>query len=276
MSAPTGPIDPTEPIGPAPVVTPVPPAGPRGGTLRPALVALGLLTCLLCGLYLALRRTAEWAARHPAPGALAGLLALALGWALVRAMPRPRALWRAARAGMARADAEAAAAPPAPAGCPPPAPTTTAPADEGGPARLLSADHLLALDADGFEETVAELCTRDGCRDVQVVGGAGDLGADVLATAPDGRRLVLQCKRYAPPHKVGSQDLQRFGGTCWTIHGADAAFLVTTSEFTEPALDYAAESGIRCVDRSELTVWIRGGLPAPWERPAAPPDGPLP
>ncbi|CAM5535446.1 hypothetical protein SMICM304S_02837 [Streptomyces microflavus] len=38
----------------------------------------------------------------------------------------------------------------------------------------------------------------DGCADAEVVGGAGDLGADVLATTPDGRRLVVQRKRYGP------------------------------------------------------------------------------
>ncbi|MFF3568627.1 restriction endonuclease [Nocardia jiangxiensis] len=38
-----------------------------------------------------------------------------------------------------------------------------------------------------FEYALAALCRRDGCSDVQVVGRAGDLGADVLARSPDGR-----------------------------------------------------------------------------------------
>lgn len=38
-----------------------------------------------------------------------------------------------------------------------------------------------------FEHAIAYLCQRDGCTDVVVSGGAGDLGADVTATAPDGR-----------------------------------------------------------------------------------------
>ncbi|WP_328718376.1 restriction endonuclease [Streptomyces sp. NBC_00247] len=125
-----------------------------------------------------------------------------------------------------------------------------------------------ALDPYAFEEAVAELCRRDGCRDAEVVGGAGDLGADVLATAPDGRRLVVQCKRYGPANKVGSQDLQRFGGTCYAVHGAEVAVVVSTGEFTTPAAEYAAACGIVCVDAEALAGWSEGTLPPPWELPA--------
>lgn len=121
-----------------------------------------------------------------------------------------------------------------------------------------------ALDADAFERAVAGLCERDGCRDVRVVGGAGDLGADVLATAPDGRRLVIQCKRYGPAHKVGSQDVQRFGGTCYAVHDAEVAAVVTTGDFTRPAAEYAGQCAILCFDREALLAWSAGTGPAPW------------
>ncbi|MES4891743.1 restriction endonuclease [Streptomyces sp. NPDC096012] len=121
------------------------------------------------------------------------------------------------------------------------------------------------LDPDGFEQAVADLCVRDHCQDVEVVGGAGDLGADVTAVTPDGRRVVIQCKRYAEDNKVGSQDMQRFGGTCFTVHGADVAVLVTTSDFTAPALDYAGRSGILCVNGEELQAWCDGTGPSPWD-----------
>ncbi|MEV6654340.1 restriction endonuclease [Streptomyces sp. NPDC051219] len=122
-----------------------------------------------------------------------------------------------------------------------------------------------AMDAFTFEQAIAELCVRDGCEDVQVVGGAGDLGADVMATAPDGRRIVIQCKCYGPANKVGSQDLQRFGGTCFAVHGAHVAAVVTTSEYTEPAADYAAQCGILCIDQQALDAWTDGTGRPPWE-----------
>ncbi|MFJ4467106.1 restriction endonuclease [Streptomyces sp. NPDC089424] len=121
-----------------------------------------------------------------------------------------------------------------------------------------------ALDADEFERAIAGLCERDGCFPVEVVGGAGDLGADVLAVAPDGRRVVVQCKRYCDSNRCGSQDLQRFGGTCYTVHEADVAVVVTTSDFTAPAVEYAEQCGIVCVDGAALRAWSDGTGPAPW------------
>ncbi|MEU8968136.1 restriction endonuclease [Streptomyces monashensis] len=121
-----------------------------------------------------------------------------------------------------------------------------------------------AMDPRQFEHAIAFLCQRDGCHGVQVVGGAGDLGADVIATAPDGRRIVIQCKRYGPTTKVGSPDMQRFGGTCYTVHGAHVAAVVTTSVFTKPAADYGIRQGIRLVDNGALAEWATRTGPAPW------------
>ncbi|MGW7332986.1 restriction endonuclease [Streptomyces sp. NPDC054840] len=146
---------------------------------------------------------------------------------------------------------------------------------EVGPGAL---DHA-AVDADGFEHTIAALCARDGCLQVEVVGGAGDLGADVIAVTADGLRVVVQCKHYGEGNRVGSQDLQRFGGTCFAIHEADVAVVVTTSSFTVPAEEYAAACGIVCVDVDDLAAWTESRTPPPWEsaatelwRPQAPAD----
>lgn len=163
---------------------------------------------------------------------------------------------------------------PAPALATPPAPPA-ARADGHGPGRApgQEAAHTAgqergfdfdALSPLEFEEAIAALCARDGCSQVQVVGGAGDLGADVIAVCPEGRRLVIQCKRYGDDNKVGSQDLQRFGGTCFTVHEADVPLVVTTSDFTEPAEGYAAQCGIVCVAREALLAWSDGRAPAPW------------
>ncbi|MGE9694550.1 MULTISPECIES: restriction endonuclease [unclassified Streptomyces] len=223
---------------------------------RGTLLALGLATALVGAVGLLFLRLARWAGTHPGPAALLTVLSLPLLYALVRGMPRARELRRAARAGMAEADAESVAAEPTVV-LPPSGP-------QGDDLTLPLPETTLDLTPDAFEEAVADLCRRDGCRDVEVVGGAGDLGADVLATAPDGRRVVIQCKRYAPTHKCGSQDLQRFGGTCWTVHGAQLAVMVTTSTFTDPAKEYAEICGIHLIDGAALDAWTNGTGPAPW------------
>ncbi|MFF4692213.1 restriction endonuclease [Streptomyces sp. NPDC001307] len=123
------------------------------------------------------------------------------------------------------------------------------------------------MDPREFEHAIAYLCQRDGCTNVEVVGGAGDLGADVIATAPTGHRIVIQCKRYGPSHKVSSPDLQRFGGTCYTVHQAHIAAVVTTSTFTKQAAGYATAHRIRLYDADSLAGWASRTGPAPWHEP---------
>ncbi|WP_370468458.1 restriction endonuclease [Streptacidiphilus sp. P02-A3a] len=116
-----------------------------------------------------------------------------------------------------------------------------------------------------FEHALADLCRRDGCTQVTVVGGAGDLGADVLATTPDGRRMVIQAKRYALTNKVGSPEVQKVGGTYAVVHRAQLAAVVTTSGYTRAAVDYAARAGIRLYGQWELAGWAARTGPAPWQ-----------
>ncbi|CAM5280686.1 restriction endonuclease [Streptomyces sp. SID1034] len=220
-------------------------------SLRSTALSFGLVALTIWGVAVTFK-SAVRPHSHPV-GTVLALLALMF---LVAAAVRSKWLRRAAR----RATLEVAVAGPASLSAPAPA-DPVLPPTVGAPDAVESA----GIDPLAFEDAVSELCRRDGCTDVQVVGGAGDLGADVVATAPDGRRLVIQCKCYAAGHKVGSQDLQRFGGTCYAVHDAELAVVVTTSEYTEPALDYAAQCAILCFDGELLRAWNAGTGPAPWE-----------
>lgn len=126
-----------------------------------------------------------------------------------------------------------------------------------------------------FEHQTAALCRRDGCTDVTVVGGAGDLAADVLATLPGRhwwqvwlprrRRILIQCKRYQPGNLVGSEHVQRVNGTYRDIHRCDIAAIVTTSGYTRDATNLARRVNIKLYGGPELEAWARGGRP-PWSR----------
>lgn len=122
----------------------------------------------------------------------------------------------------------------------------------------------LSMNARQFEEALAFLCHRDGCIRSRVTGGAGDLGADVIATTPSGHRLVIQAKRYKPGNQVTSPDLQKFGGTCYAVHRADIAAIVTTSGYTRQAREYAARMNIMLFDQQALAGWASGTGPPPW------------
>ncbi|MFF7251148.1 restriction endonuclease [Embleya sp. NPDC008237] len=128
----------------------------------------------------------------------------------------------------------------------------------GSRARAVSFAAVDAMTGARFEEHVAELCRRDACLDVEVSGGAGDLGADVVARLPDGRSLVIQCKRLGRTRAVGSPDMQRFVGTARPVHDADVAVLVTNSRFTAPARRLARAQDIVTIDRRALGRWMSG------------------
>ncbi|GAA2031126.1 hypothetical protein GCM10009839_33750 [Catenulispora yoronensis] len=122
--------------------------------------------------------------------------------------------------------------------------------------------NLAAIDAMSggeFERFIAGLCHRDGFVVQQHNGGAGDLGADVVADAPDGRRIVIQCKRYKPGNPVPSPDIQRFLGTARTIHEADVPVFVTTAwRFTKQSRELGASQQVILIDRDLLSHWNNG------------------
>lgn len=120
-------------------------------------------------------------------------------------------------------------------------------------ARVASTDGMTGPD---FEKLVARLMQRDGFMDVTIPGGAGDLGADVIGTAPDGQKVVVQCKRYGQKRYISSPDMQKFLGTCFHEHGADAAWYVTTTHFSKAARDLGSRRGVRLVDRNALAQWM--------------------
>ncbi|MET4671658.1 MULTISPECIES: restriction endonuclease [unclassified Streptomyces] len=224
--------------------------------LRRTTFGFALIALILAGGGMALRAAWRSAGNHPVAAGALTVLALAAAVVVLRRRRRARrvagavtdAAYGIVDAGLAELDAAEAAR----------AQQRLEPPEAAHPVDYAQ------LDPYAFEEAVAELCRRDGCADAEVVGGAGDLGADVLATTPDGRRLVVQCKRYGPDNRAGSQDLQRFGGTCYAVHGADIALVVSTGGFTEPALDYAEQCAILCYGPEELAAWSEGGAPPPW------------
>ncbi|MFG2716404.1 restriction endonuclease [Streptomyces goshikiensis] len=121
-----------------------------------------------------------------------------------------------------------------------------------------SMEKVWSLEPLEFEEYVADLCRRDGCTEVRRVGATNDLGADVIGRLPDGRKLVVQCKRYAKHRTVGSPDLQKFNGTARSEHGADVALFVASCKFTKQARAFAARHSLVLVDVDLLGFWNSG------------------
>ncbi|MFI7005803.1 restriction endonuclease [Streptomyces sp. NPDC050145] len=132
---------------------------------------------------------------------------------------------------------------------------------EGAEAQLPVTKAMAAMDAmtgRQFEEHVASLLRRDGCVDVVVKGGRGDRGVDITARTSDGRRVAVQCKRFAPYLSITSPEIQKFIGASKVLHSCDIALFVATCPFTPDALTIAGEGGVAVVHRGMLDEWSTG------------------
>ncbi|MGV9273499.1 restriction endonuclease [Streptomyces griseosporeus] len=131
-----------------------------------------------------------------------------------------------------------------------------------------------ALSHRQFEHAVRDLMHRDGCSDAIQVGGRGDLGADVKATDPLGRRWVIQCKHRRDGDQgapVGTPELQVLNGTGRPVHKGDVVVMVTNGRITQPGRAFARQQHLHLVDRRVLAAWAAGSRPL-WELlPAVPP-----
>jgi restriction system protein len=118
-----------------------------------------------------------------------------------------------------------------------------------------------------FERAIAELAQKDpSVARATAVGQANDRGMDVLVHLNDGRRILVQCKRYRPGNNVGSETIQTTNGVYRDIHHCHEAAIVTTANFTRAAVDTNAmlPTPIRLINGDVLVQWANGGRP-PWQ-----------
>jgi HJR/Mrr/RecB family endonuclease len=107
-----------------------------------------------------------------------------------------------------------------------------------------------------FEELIAYLYERLGCR-VELTQQSRDFGADVLAWHPGplGHDLLLaiQVKRYDPRRSVGLKALFELHGAV-THYKAHSGHVVTTSRYSDPAVQFAQEQGYRLVAPDDIRI----------------------
>lgn len=115
---------------------------------------------------------------------------------------------------------------------------------------------LLVLSAREFEQRVADLFVLVGYSNVQTTGGSGDLIADIICTSPYGEKVVVQCKRYMRDHNVSSPEVQKFADMVYAYHKADKGIFITTSLFTEPAIELGKTLHIELINGEMLCQYF--------------------
>jgi restriction system protein len=124
-------------------------------------------------------------------------------------------------------------------------------------ARMKSLGDILVLTPRQFEELTGKILATIGFHSVQIVGGSGDLGVDIFACDRYGNKYAVQCKRYAPGNTVGSPAIQTFFGMM-VHHQVEKGIFVTTSTFSRPAVDLAAQRKIRLINGESLIELLQG------------------
>lgn len=99
-----------------------------------------------------------------------------------------------------------------------------------------------------FEAYVAKIFAKRGYK-IEIRGRSGDLGVDIEVRQPNGKKAVVQCKRYKST--VGPEIVRELYGTL--IHERAAhAFLVTTAEISDAAHEWANGKPMTLIDGPTL------------------------
>jgi len=104
-----------------------------------------------------------------------------------------------------------------------------------------------SMSGEDFELLCAEQLSRAGWK-ANVIGATGDQGGDIVAEK-DGRRVVLQCKKYSAP--VGNAAVQEVFAAM-RYHAAEVACVVSNAGYTKAALQLAATAGVHLLHYSEI------------------------
>jgi restriction system protein len=117
---------------------------------------------------------------------------------------------------------------------------------------------LLQMDPVEFERHVMSFFAESGYP-TGLTARSNDYGVDGYVFHPDGL-IVVQCKKYSPTNPVGRPTIQQFKGVV-EEQGALRGYVVTTSRFTDEAIESAEKSPrIVLVDCNQLCKWHETGF----------------
>lgn len=105
-----------------------------------------------------------------------------------------------------------------------------------------------------FEEFICQLF-KDAGYHAELTQQSSDFGADIILTKGD-KKVAVQVKRYEQGRKVGVKEVNQTIGAR-DFYGCDRALVITTSEFTQPAIKLAARTQTELWDWEKLYEKIK-------------------
>lgn len=114
-------------------------------------------------------------------------------------------------------------------------------------------NQIYEMSAFQFEDFMAYIFEKKGYS-VQKTSRTNDGGRDAIMKL-NGKKYLLECKRYAAENSSGRPDIQKFHSAIISDK-AEGGFFVTTGKFTDNAVNYASDKNLTLIDRSELKEFI--------------------
>jgi len=108
---------------------------------------------------------------------------------------------------------------------------------------------------------VANLARRDGFVGTVITNGPGDMGIDLVATAPDGRRVGFQVKKFGDRSRPVSSVTMHQVSCARVLPQMDELVVVTNGSFTQQARQFAGHHRIHMIGGDEFERWIAGDRP---------------
>lgn len=125
--------------------------------------------------------------------------------------------------------------------------------------QLEVAERLFDYTPEQFEAAVARAFARRVGYEARQTPFQKDGGWDVELLR-DGKRTLVECKRYAATQTVGRPLMQKLHSAMVTERAA-GAIMVTTGRISEPALAFAEQQGIVTFDGGQTTQLFRESFP---------------
>lgn len=118
---------------------------------------------------------------------------------------------------------------------------------------LSKSESYMTMSPQQFETAISELFRLLGYK-VRQTPFSNDGGKDAIAEK-DGRKYLIECKRYSPENSIGRRDLQIFVAAIGD-EGAGGGFYINTGVFTRTAKEYAEKNGIQLYDHWRLPLLV--------------------
>lgn len=127
--------------------------------------------------------------------------------------------------------------------------------------KILTTEGIATLGPYRFEKLVAKYFEYLG-HSVEIVGGAGDVGCDIVTKSPQGNYLI-QCKfteGNAVQHTAGIKEIRGAHSTYENRYGCKFSLVAVTNSIFSPNAHSLAIDGllVKLIEGNELSDWLKG------------------